>query len=85
MIFILNKHMCFIFDTFIHHLIDNIRILRTYKYRRQNSVTSVTPLPGMIALKLGGKTMGFIVLIIFRFGFSDVTLIFGGAITHCLM
>ena len=57
MIFILNKHMCFIyiFDTFFHHLIDNIRILRTYKYRRQNSVTPVTPLPGMIALKLGGN------------------------------
>ena len=91
MTFILNEHMHFNFDTFIHHLILNVQFSRSHKNRKQNSDTPVTLQPVLIALKLGVKAMAFIVLIRFlmflsiriRFGFSDVTLIFSGPLcTH---
>ena len=64
---------------------------RSHKNKRQNSDTPVTPKPEVIALKLGIRTMAFIVLIIFLtflcikilFVFSDVTVIFGAPLcTH---
>ena len=70
MTFILDEHLyVFFLYSFIHHFIDNVQILksRLHKSRRQNLDNPVTPQPRLTVLKLGIKTLDFIVFIFLRF------------------